>query len=77
MLKEAKNGSQEVKLNWAKGMVGCIPVFSSRELAEEYAGDCEVCEIITKTDLLSIRTATPEKDEDDDYLGHHNFRGWS
>ena len=30
---------QTLKLSFADGMVGVIPVFESREAAEEYAGD--------------------------------------
>lgn len=30
---------QSVPLVWEEGMVGCLPVFSSREAAEKEAGD--------------------------------------
>jgi len=29
----------DLKLSWAEGMVGCIPVFKDRETAKKYAGD--------------------------------------
>ena len=30
---------EDVKLNWADGMVGAVPVFTDREKAIEYADD--------------------------------------
>lgn len=33
------NLKQTLKMNWAKGMVGVIPVFDTPENARKYAGD--------------------------------------
>ena len=35
----------DIEMNWAHGMVGVMPVFEDRELAEVYAKDAVICEI--------------------------------
>ena len=44
---QTMRGSDErIALSWAGGMIGAIPVFSTREAAERYAaGEFKVCEI--------------------------------
>lgn len=35
----------KLQLNWAKGMIGAIPVFETQEQAEEYANGSPITEI--------------------------------
>ena len=35
----------EIKMEWAEGMIGAMPIFSTREAAEEYADGNEILEV--------------------------------
>ena len=44
---------QRLKLSWADGMIGVIPVFEDKEKAERYAdGKCEIMTVVRKSDVV-------------------------
>lgn len=46
---------EEIKLNFAEGMIGVLPVFETREQAEKFADGAEIFEIELKINHSVMR----------------------
>ena len=45
----------KLKLKWANGMIGAIPVFRTREEAEEYAPGCQILALTAEVATEAIK----------------------